>query len=417
MPELFPYQKEGVAFLATRNRALLTDKPGLGKTAQAVRAADCVLDDHEHMVVICPASLTENWNREINNWRQGFWTATVLSYDALVRGADVPPHAAVVLDEAHYCKSAGAKRTKAALRLAQKAKHAWALTGTPAVNGVHELYTLLRVFAAPVVTGKNGKIATYLQFINRYCTTVPNPFGYLPKVTGTKNGAELKARLSQFMLRRAKEEVLKDLPPMVEANMFVTVDEDDLKGLRKLEREIGPHALGQVAAGNLRALDGEDVATLRRLTGTIKAGALAKMLDEELAEGLEKIVVFAHHRDVLDVLHKALHHHGLVRLDGSATLTARQAAVDAFQTDPKVKVFLGQITAAGVGLTLTAAQSAVFAEMSWVPAENAQAKDRIHRIGQTGSCLVRYAILPRSLDERIVGVLRKKTAAIAQVIT
>ena len=414
--QLFPYQVEGVAFLSARKRALMFDVPGLGKTPQAIKAADAVFGDQPAtVVVVCPASLVTNWTREIERWRTGRWTATVVSYDKLVRSGYEGRPDLVVLDESHYCKTPSAKRTKAALKLAHGALYAWALTGTPAPNSPHELFTLLRVFATPVVTDKNGKITNHLAFIRRYCLTQPNPFGIMPKVVGTKNGPELKARLQPFMIRRTKKEVLKDLPPLVQANLYVSLSPGQHAAVKRLEAELGPEAMAAVEDGRLAVLQGEHIAKLRRLTGTIKATGVADIVREELDGGLDKIVVFAHHRDVLDILEAELGAYGAVRLDGSKTGSERMDAVDQFQNFKNVQVFLGQITAAGVGLTLTAAQNAIFAEMSWVPAENEQAAQRIHRVGQKGSCLVRYAILPNSLDEQIATTLQRKMGSIAQV--
>jgi SWI/SNF-related matrix-associated actin-dependent regulator 1 of chromatin subfamily A len=201
----------------------------------------------------------------------------------------------------------------------------------------------------------------------------------------------------------------------VEGELHVEVTPGQLKAVKALQNELPAGVLSAIEEGNVRALDGEHIAKLRRLIGTIKATAVAEVIKGELDSGLDKVVVFGHHRDVLDILCAEFDAYGVVRLDGRTSMTERQAAVDQFQTFKNTRVFCGQITAAGVGLTLTAAQSAVFAEMSWVPAENQQAAQRIHRIGQTGSCLVRYTILPGSLDEQIVDTLRRKMRGIAEV--
>jgi SWI/SNF-related matrix-associated actin-dependent regulator 1 of chromatin subfamily A len=419
MAELFRYQAEGVDFMRTRKRAFLWDTPGLGKTPQAIRAMDAYLGKRTGVVVIvCPASLVTNWQREIARWRCGLWSHVVVSYDKLVRGVELPREiTGVIADEHHYCKSPGAKRTKATLELVARAEVAYALSGTPMPNGPWELFAVLRAFAPEVIKGKTGKLANYGQFLDRWCVTVPNPWGHYPKPVGTKNGPELKARLAPFFVRRTKAQVLKDLPPLVENNLYVDVPPDGSAAVKKLETEIGGETLQAVLDGNLRAIAHEHIARLRRLTGTLKAGAVAKIVTDELEDGLEKIVVFAHHKDALDILEGALRPFGIVRLDGSTTPHNRQAAVDAFQVDDGIRVFLSQMTSGGVGITLTAASNIVFAEMDWVPASVEQAKQRIHRIGQTESCLVRYAVLPGSLDEQMVAVLRRKMSAIGQVLS
>jgi len=174
----------------------------------------------------------------------------------------------------------------------------------------------------------------------------------------------------------------------------------------------------------LQTISEDSLSRLRRLTGTVKARVLAGLLAQEMAETEgEKIVVMAWHSDVLDTLHDALAPFGAVRLDGSVSGSVRkdgsndrQDAIDAFQTDPGTRVFLGQIVAAGAGITLTASAEIVFAEMSWSPRDNAQAVKRIRRIGQRRPTCARYAALAGTIDEAVTRVLRRKSADIAAII-
>jgi SWI/SNF-related matrix-associated actin-dependent regulator 1 of chromatin subfamily A len=166
----------------------------------------------------------------------------------------------------------------------------------------------------------------------------------------------------------------------------------------------------------LRA-DSVALARLRRLTGIAKASTTVELLQDELATGaLDKVVVFAHHREVLRTLAAGLARFGVVTVDGDTSPARRQAAIDRFQTDSATRVFLGQITAASTAITLTAACHVVFAEASWVPADNLQAAKRVHRIGQTRPVLVRFISLAGSLDEAITEVLRRKTRLLAQIM-
>jgi SNF2 family DNA or RNA helicase len=166
----------------------------------------------------------------------------------------------------------------------------------------------------------------------------------------------------------------------------------------------------------LQEISEDSLSRLRRITGAVKARALGEVLSRELAESTEKLVVMAWHTEVLDTLHDALARHGVARLDGGTRPDERQEAIDAFQTDPDTRVFLGQIIAAGAGITLTAAAEIVFAELSWSPRDNAQAARRIRRIGQNRPTRARYPSLAGTIDEAVVRTLRRKSADIAAII-
>jgi SNF2 family DNA or RNA helicase len=155
--------------------------------------------------------------------------------------------------------------------------------------------------------------------------------------------------------------------------------------------------------------------TLRKLCGMAKVDPLADLLDIELQSGLERVVVMAHHSAVVDGLAERLAGHGVATITGSTPSARRQTIVSDFQAG-KIRVVVCNIVAGGTGITLTAASELVFAEMSFVPGENAQAADRIHRIGQANACRVRFAMLDGTLDEAIVGVLQRKTLAIFEVM-
>jgi SWI/SNF-related matrix-associated actin-dependent regulator 1 of chromatin subfamily A len=208
---------------------------------------------------------------------------------------------------------------------------------------------------------------------------------------------------------------MKNLPPIrfdtlpltSEAAVRAIKHIDKSGEIEKVEAALreGPEALAKIAP---------HVATLRRVTGLAKAPLVAEWVKDWLEAGGSKIVIFAHHRDVIKHLQDALEDVAVV-LTGDMGVWPRQAAVDAFQTDPVAKVFIGQIQAAGTGITLTAASDVLFAESSWVPAENSQAAMRVHRIGQKNACLVRFATLAGSIDERIQAVVSRKMFDIAQL--
>lgn len=424
-----PYQREGSAFLASRKAALLADDPGLGKSKQAIDAVDLV-PYALRALVICPASVTENWRREIAKFRKGDWQAAVFSFDISVekyRGRILRDEFdVVVIDEAHFLKSLSAKRTRAVYGfnkdgdfsaehgIISRGQKTFLLSGTPMPNHSGELYTHLRALhPEAVLSPRTGTPWTYYQFEAAYCQMKSNGFGQ--QIVGTRNEAKLNKKLESFMKRRRKEDVLKQLPPLRFTELYL---EGDVSGVEFEEAEEVRRVLAEEGVEGLRRLSFDGgVAKLRRLTGMAKALPAAQWVNDWLDSTPtdRKIVVFAHHYDVLETLYDKLHTRA-VRVHGGIKQKERQAAVDRLQNDPSVRVFLGQITAAGTGITLTAASDLLFVESSWVPAENAQAAQRIHRIGQTEPCLVRYAMLAGSIDEDISRACMRKMASIEKVV-
>jgi SWI/SNF-related matrix-associated actin-dependent regulator 1 of chromatin subfamily A len=438
MAELFAYQKHGAAWLAQIGRGLLADEPGLGKTAQAIAAADEHMDSKLDMgLVVCPASVVANWEREIRLFAP--WLAaqfTVVSYDKARTRDDLKRHEfkVLILDEAHFLKSKDAKRTQAILGkrcdgkggLVERAEHVFLLTGTPMPNHPGELWPLLRAVMPDSIVGlKTGKPVAYWPFVMRYCRVENNYLGH-PQIKGGKNLAELKKRIAPFYLRRKKSDVLPDLPELRTDLLALpaAAPADPGRELRVRDGDRGCSLAGSAAElvrealerGGIEALAAiaPHVATLRRLTGLAKAGPVSEWVADQLDGGLQKLVIFAVHREVVqDIRNRLYKRYGVAVIEGGTT--DRQTQVDRFQNDPLVRVFIGQIQAAGTGITLTAASDLVFAESSWVPTDNEQAAMRIHRIGQRNACMVRFAMIPGSIDEQIAEACRRKLADIQAV--
>ena len=394
---LFPFQDTGARWLAARRFAYLADEMGLGKTPQAICAAD--LAGARAVSVVCPASVKANWEREIERWSLGLWDYDVRSYDAAVRHG-LPRADTYIIDEAHYLKTPGAARTKTLLGAGSRLRDAqriWALSGTPAPNHVGEMWTWLRLFGATELAHR--------KFLEAHVNFRDTPYG--PKVFGNKRGAldQLGPTLEPLMLRRKKAEVLQDLP---------AIRWGDISLAQNVSNRFPSVDTPLIVGDDLPAED-EHIARLRKLTGELKAAPLAAFLAEELQQTGEKIVVFAWHRAVLDILEQGLSKFGVARIDGSTPAAARQAVVDRFQSEGSCRVFLGNITAAGAGLTLTAASNLIFAEMSWTPGDNAQAAMRVHRIGQDRPVLIRTATLRGSIDEAVNAVLARKTRALNEL--
>lgn len=429
--QLYPHQEIGVQWLLSNPRGGLFDEQGLGKTAQALAAADYL--GVQRLLVVAPTSVTHNWKRESRQWSARRSVQIIeTGRDRIDRnaGAVIVPHGLVfrpgiatqldgfdlsVLDEAHMFRSPGAKRTRAFFlgraAICRRSPRCWLLTGTPIPNDPSEWWAMLAGLAPQRLRKSkiDPALFTYGEFRRRFCVLRPSQYGRGDKVIGAQNVEELRARLAGFYLRRLKSQELQ-LPPIRFGTVTLTAEPatwpEKLRGMDAALRGRSPEEMLDDAKRS------EQYSTWRRLCGVAKAPVAAAMLDEELSNSDGKMVVFCAHTEVVDVLHGALAGHGVLRLTGATPAEERQRLVERFQTDPSVRVFVAQIVAGGVGITLTAASDVVFVEQSFVPGDNAQAADRCHRIGQKQSVLVRFLSLAGSVDEHVTEALARKTEMI-----
>lgn len=339
-----------------------------------------------------------------------------------------PKNNVLVLDEVHFLKSVSAVRSHAVLArdgLIHHAARTWALSGTPAPNHVAELYPILRCFGV--------WRDSYDAFVRRFCTTRPSPHPPGYAICGHQNIPEFRALIAPHMLRRKKSEVMTELPPILFSDVTVPATEFSLgvvypeytvtrrvpELLEKLkhDRELvdAMVAPGMKDVSPLAAL-ATSVSTLRKWTGMLKIKGVADLVADELNGGLDKVVLFAIHKAVIEGLREALVAFNPVILYGGTPAAKRDRNIDKFQKDPKCRVFIGQVLAAGVGINLTSACNVMVVEPDWVPGNNAQAVMRVHRIGQTRPVLVRYVLLEGDeLDKRVQRVLRRKTQDLVAV--
>lgn len=417
--ELYPYQRAGVQYASMFKVCMIGDEPGLGKTMQAIALANHLgLRD---LLVICPASLRLNWVREIERWttvghqphailngKDVFGSCNVVSYDLAVnRSAEVlklRPQM-LVLDEAHYLKNPGAKRTKVVLQqIVKLADRVLLLTGTPVPNRVNELYSILRALRPDVIDHMS-----YGRFLTRFAKVLSGPYG--DQVVGVKNERELYARLrAGFMVRRLKADVLKDLPPK---SYKLVVFPADAGFIKILKREAQFDAKTIIQHG---VPVGTALPEIRREMGVAMAPKAVQYVQDLFDDGVKKVVVFAHHKDVVRILQDGLAQYGVVSITGATPPGTRQAAVDCFQERADVRVFIGNIVAAGAGITLTASSDVVFAESSWVPGEDDQAADRCHRIGQQDNVLIHHLVVEGSISAAVLGAAARKRQDIQKLL-
>lgn len=461
--DLLPYQIEGVEFLLSKKddngNAGIFDDMGLGKTVQAIRGADA--HGFKRILVVCPAVARINWQREMLKWQLIHRTihvvknknkpipeeadVVILSHDMTI-STEIQERLAelrfdvLVIDEAHLLKNRTALRTKAVYGerltgsgLVAAAGRTWLLTGTPIPNNASEIYTHLRAIASQRLQTPEGRM-TYVQFMKHFCVVDFLTFGTrtVERIKGNKNVQELKSRLNGFYIRRKKDDVLKDLPALQWGTVVLEPPKAALKEVLAMEKssEISEvkavlaaaaashhNADSRIADDILRDANKEALSALRRAVGMAKVEPTCEFIANELSEGTNKIILFCYHRDVIADMAKGLAAFNPVVITGDTSRTVRQAAIDAFQTDDKVRVFIGQITATNSAITLTASDNVIIMEPSWTPAENAQAAARAHRIGQkSSSVLARYIVLAGSMDEDLTRVIIRKTKQISEIM-
>lgn len=423
-----PYQRAGIAYAASRRGTLIADEMGLGKTVQAIGVVNATVP--ETVCVVCPASLKLNWVRECERWlcespdvpwcvavasgkvpAQGPRQVLIINYDILGKLPEDYRADLLVLDEAHYIKNSRAQRTRAVLDLAARCGRVVALTGTPVLNKPVELWPILQAVApaewdpAGEVRGERvepGRGAGFFRFARRYCDAHQERVSRSRTVwvfDGHSNLDELQERLrSTCMVRRLKADVLGDLPPKRRQVLELPCE----------QRWDEPEAGDDYESARERLPGFTEFSAARHEQALVKVPAVVDHV-RALLESTEKVVVFAHHHDVVDALRAGLAGAGCVALDGRMSAEEKQASVDAFQGGG-ARVFVGSLKAAGVGLTLTAASTVVFAELDWTPATLTQAEDRCHRIGQRGHVLVQHLVLRGTLDAHMVRLVTEKQA-------
>ncbi|CAH1406640.1 unnamed protein product [Nezara viridula] len=416
---LFPFQKEGIQFGVSKGgRCLIADEMGLGKTIQALGIADYYRDEWP-LLVVCPSSMRFQWEEEIRrnlprvpsyliyvltSSKDEFERAKVviLSYDLMGTKKDLLKSygfGVMILDECHSLKSIKTKRTKAAFELVAKCKRVILLSGTPALSRPAELFTQIKALQPTL-------FKDMIEFGIRYCEGKQDRFGW--NFNGSSNLEELKTILEErIMIRRLKSEVLDQLPSKIR-QVIVIEPETNNKCMDAFAKKLNHATInGADKRSTLLAYFAE--------TGKAKLNSICKYV-EQLISQEKKFLIFAHHKCVLDAISETLERNKTyyVRIDGSVSSEERKNVSDQFQEETNFRVAVLSLKAANTGITLTAANLVVFAELFWNPGELVQAEDRAHRIGQQSNVLIQYLIAHKTADDFLWPLVQGKLRVLNQ---
>ena len=446
--QLRKYQEAAVVYATKRRRCIIADEPGLGKTFEALGAVHHT--GEWPVVVVCPATVKINWERETLKmfptkkvhvvWglpksdkdRLPTADVTIINYDILSQWVGkLSNYASVIVDEAHLVKNEKAQRSAAVAELLAGAPDGllMLLTGTPVPSRPRELENLLNAI------GRMDDLGGTTSFLFRYCGAKMNKKGYWT-FDGASNIAELSERLRKICwVRRKKKDVLKDLPDKSVDQLIVNLEGEQLEAYREAEQIVYQTlraALADPTRNPFTRLHGKkdrvednegatvadwlmkvktakiplaEMTALRGLAATLKIGTAVTQATDFLEQTDRKLLIFAHHRHVVKGIADAL---GVDHIYGGTTPAKRQAAIDAFQTDPDKRAMVCAITSMGIGVTLTAASDILMVEQDWVPGNNQQAEDRCHRVGQHNAVMVTYLTLHNSIDEDIWNMVENK---------
>lgn len=455
--EVMPHQSRFLEAVREGHRTfLLADEPGLGKTAESVLAASVA--GAYPLLAVVPNVVKMNWAREVDRWTpqrratvingdgddiDAFADVFIVNYEVLDRHLSWLGSIGlkgIVVDEAHFIKNLTSQRSQNVLALASRIRETvrdpllLALTGTPLINDVEDFDAIWR-FLGWTTGDKPG--ATLMEKLDTTGLT-PADKAFYPEARD--------AVISMGIVRRKKKDVAADLPDKLVADLPVQLDDEFGRSIRAAERELGERLAARyrriieargraVAPGEVdddivrlvaqNELDesknagagAENVFTMVRRIGQAKA-LLAADYAAQLQRSVGKVVFFAKHIDVMDQAEAHFAASGLktVSLRGDQTTAARQQAIDAFNNDPAVGIAVCSLTAAGVGVNMQASSNVVLAELSWTAAEQTQAIDRVHRIGQDEPVTAWRIIAAHTIDTKIAELIDSKQGLAARAL-
>lgn len=423
---LYPFQKQGVAFIEKRNgRALIGDEMGLGKTVQVLAWLQ-LRKDIRPVIIVTPANAKLVWRNHIRDWMSDYGKVEVLNgtkaeninADIVIINYDILPHwldelkkmepKCVVADECHYFKNNKAQRTKAIKKLVSNVPHFIPVSGTFITNRPAEGFNAINLVEPTLFN-------SFFKYAMKYCNARHNGFGW--DFTGASNTQELHNILTNtMMIRRLKADVLTELPDKIRA--FVPLEITTKDEYQKAEAQFIEwlkENKGEMTAA--RAEKAETLVKIESLKQLCIRGKIKQAIQwiRDFLDSDGKLVVFAIHKETITALMNEFKNVA-VKIDGSTPQDKRTEVAKQFQTDEKTRLFIGNVQAAGIAITLTAASSVAFVELPWTPGELTQAEDRCHRIGQKNAVNVYYLISENTIEEKIATLLDKKRKVLDSVL-
>lgn len=420
--EPFPYQGEDVRRIEELGgRALIAGEMGVGKTLEAL----LYCFDHPSLrpvVVVCPKSLKLNWLKEAQQ-HVGIKCAVLSGGKPTVR--TLPPKREiyiinyeilggwldflkqlnpkiVIADECHYLKTrTGVKRVKFFKQLCKGVPHVLAISGTPLVNRPSELWNVINLLCPKVFN-------SWRSYADEYCDPQYTRWGI--QYNGATNLPRLhKLLVKNCLIRRLKKDILKDLPPKTITVTPLPIDKPQEYKAAQLDFLTWLGKQDPKKAKRARTAESlVKMGYLKRLAAEMKLKSAMEWIDNFLSDSDEKLVIFCIHKKILSQLYNRYQKQA-VFIDGSVSQEQRQANVEKFQKSKNCRVFIGNIAAAGVGITLTASSTVVFVELDWVPGNMRQCEDRIHRIGQTSNKVqIFYLVAYSTIEEKLCEILQTK---------
>lgn len=411
---LFPFQRQVVDFVEKAGgRALLALDMGMGKSCCSIGYG--VYKNYGSVLVVCPSSVKGHWEREIMNFagikannlteteERGGWE--IIGYPNLDKYFNYlrkREYQLIVLDECHFLKNKSAIRTKKAFALLKKARDVLFLSGTPILNRPAEIYNVFNFIRPMPFWGNMG-------FAMLYCGLKQDPFGRWD-YTGASNLDDLKEKMS-FMIKMNKKDYLNQLPDKT-INIIET-EMRDWSDYRLILSDYRDWLVGKKL--NENAVFAEALTKINYLKQVVVENKNITEILRNFLENGKKMIVFSQYKTVIDKLHAIFEEIG-VKLTGDTPASARQDIIDQFQNNGDVRVFFSTIKAGGVGITLTEADTVVFTDLSWTPSDHQQAEDRAYRIGQKNNVNIYYLITPKTIEEKIWKLLKRKETMINKIM-
>lgn len=394
------FQVAGIRFVERSNgRCILGDDMGLGKTYQAI-AWLRMHPEARPAVIVCPATLKWQWKDELR-MHAGLSSAVlsgrggvvpdkkiiIINYDILSFWQEELSKMKIqvlVLDECHYIKTRQAARTKTCKDLSKNIPHVIALSGTPITGCPVEFFPVLQII-------NKKHFSSFWRYAFRYCDPKPGWRGKGWDFRGSSNLPELKTKIKPFIIRRLKKNVLKDLPQkrrsLIQVEIYNRIEyeqalNDFLGWVKKRQGEMKAR----------KAMRAEALVKLNQLRGLIANGKIPSAItwiNDWMESTKKKLVVFGVHTKVLKALKRKFPSAAMI----IGETKNRKGEIKKFQTSKKCRLFIGNIKAAGIGTTLTAASDVLFVEFGWTPGANIQAEDRVLRIGQKSKTMMAYYLI------------------------